>query len=93
MRTPLLLTLAAAIPICAASAQSPFNPPPQTPPPQATPVVNQPVLLDVVVVNDHDGHPLHNLKSSDFHLTDNNVPQTIQAFAEHSSQAPNPAPP
>jgi VWFA-related protein len=53
---------------------------------------SQTVVVDVVV-NDPSGHPLHGLKPADFHLTDNNIPQTLIHVDEHSPQLPlHPAP-
>lgn len=80
MRRLLLLTLAAAIPTLAASAGS------------AAARAQSPSLTLNVTVSTPDNHPVRNLKSSDFHLTDNNIPQTIQTFSEHSSLTPSPAP-
>src|SRR5579871_4429594 len=47
------------------------------------------VVVDVVV-RDKKGHILHNLKTSDFTLTDNQQPQTIVSFREVSGNAPAP---
>ncbi len=41
------------------------------------------VVIDVVV-NDSQGNPIHGLKGSDFALTENNKPQVVKHFEEHS---------
>ena len=43
------------------------------------------VIVDVVV-QDHDGHPVHGLKREDFQLNENKSPQTIHTFEEHTAQ-------
>lgn len=58
-------------------------------PPAALQTSAQSVVVDVVI-QDKDGHPVHGLKPEDFHLTDNGLPQTIHAFAEHSTLTPAP---
>jgi VWFA-related protein len=42
------------------------------------------VVVDVVV-NDAQGNAIHGLKGSDFTLTENNKPQTVRHFEEHSA--------
>jgi VWFA-related protein len=42
------------------------------------------VVVDVVV-RDRAGNPVHGLKQSNFHLTDNKQPQTVQTFEEHTA--------
>ncbi len=79
MRSLLLLMLVAALSRPAASAQAPSTTPP--------------IILNISVT-DANNHPIRNLKPQDFHLTDDNAPQTIRSFAERSSliQPPEPAP-
>ena len=49
------------------------------------------VVLDVVV-NDGHGHPVKGLTASDFHLSEDDKPQTLASFVEHDS-VPTPNPP
>jgi VWFA-related protein len=42
------------------------------------------VVVDVVV-SDSKGNPIHGLKASDFTLLENNKPQSIRSFEEHTS--------
>jgi VWFA-related protein len=42
------------------------------------------VIVDVVV-QDHDGHPVHGLKREDFQINENKSPQTIHSFEEHTA--------
>jgi len=42
------------------------------------------VIVDVVV-QDHDGHPVHGLKREDFQLNENKSPQTIHTFEERTA--------
>lgn len=44
------------------------------------------VLVDVVVT-DHGGKAVHGLKATDFHLTEDNAPQTLRNFDEHVTGA------
>jgi VWFA-related protein len=46
------------------------------------------VVIDVVV-DDAKGNPIHGLKASDFDLTENNKPQAIRNFQEHTSAETN----
>lgn len=41
------------------------------------------VVVDVIV-QDHDGHPVHGLKAENFRLTEGKAPQRIQHFEEHT---------
>ena len=67
--------------------------PPTTPAPQrnaqpTAPRTNtQPVIVDIAA-EDKDGHPVHGLKSEAFRVTEDETPQTILQFEEHSSLAP-----
>jgi VWFA-related protein len=49
------------------------------------------VVLDVVV-NDGHGHPVKDLKASDFRLSEDDIPQTLASFVEHDSDPVPPAP-
>jgi VWFA-related protein len=42
------------------------------------------VVIDVVVTDSH-GNPIHGLKASDFSLLENNKPQTLRHFEEHTA--------
>ena len=46
------------------------------------------VIVDVVV-QDSSGHPIHDLKSSDFHVEEAKKPQLIKAFEERSAATPS----
>jgi VWFA-related protein len=52
------------------------------------------VVVDVVVT-DSKGHPVHNLKQSDFSVAESGKPETITHFEEHTPATPvlQPAPP
>jgi VWFA-related protein len=50
------------------------------------------VTLDVVVT-DSKQNPVHNLSASDFTVLDNNAPQRIKSFEEHSAANVKPEPP
>ncbi|HEX3373603.1 MAG TPA: VWA domain-containing protein [Edaphobacter sp.] len=73
----------------------------QTPQPSQPPATQQPsqsgvatlragtqlVVVDVVVT-DKNQRPIHGLKASDFTLTEENAPQTIKHFEEHTALTP-----
>jgi len=71
---------------------------PQNQPPANRQSANQPytirtisrVVLTDVTVTDSKGNPVHGLPESAFRILDNNQPQTIASFEEHSG-APAPA--
>ena len=44
------------------------------------------VVIDVVVT-DAQGNPVHGLKAEDFSLTENNKPEALRHFEEHSALA------
>jgi VWFA-related protein len=77
-----------------AAAQEPA--PPQAAPPGATVLQagTQLVIVDVVV-QDHNGRPIHGLKPENFHLTEDKAAQTLRRFEEHTAtSAPTmPVPP
>ncbi|MGD0646948.1 MAG: VWA domain-containing protein [Acidobacteriaceae bacterium] len=78
-----------------ASAQQPQDSPQQSPAPQPdaqSTILHTSTHLVVVDVSvqDRDGHPVHNLKPEDFHLSEGKVPQNIRHFEEHSALAPVP---
>src|SRR5580698_9773442 len=51
------------------------------------------VIVDVVVT-DNKQNPVHNLTASDFTVLENNVPEHIKSFEEHSTaNAAKPEPP
>ena len=79
----LALTCAAALP-AAARSQTQSQPTP-------TLHVNSRAVLTDVVVTDSTGKAVHNLPASAFHITDNNRPQRVNAFEEHTG-APQAAP-
>ena len=71
-----------------ASAQSPQ---PTTPPPSQSDITTlhtstQLVVVNIVVTDKHQ-NPVHNLKASDFTVTEKGVPQQIKSFDEHSTAA------
>jgi VWFA-related protein len=58
---------------------------PATPAPIATIKANAQLVVVDVVVTDKGRRPVHGLKATDFTLTDDNTPQTIGHFEEHSA--------
>jgi VWFA-related protein len=56
----------------------------QTPQPETLRANAKLVIVDVTVT-DKQGHPVHNLKQSDFGLLENKTAQTIKSFEEHTS--------
>src|ERR1035441_4505904 len=101
-RIRLLLLVFAFASLSAAAPQTPVPAPDQTPvqSPAASPdsaeslptihVTTRLVILDVVVSDGHN-HPAAGLKPSDFTLTEDGVPQTIDSFTEHDAAPPNPS--
>ena len=82
---------------CPPSSQpNPRLQPPQAQPPDSAEslptihVTSRLVILDVVVSDGHN-HPAAGLKASDFTLTEDGVPQTIDSFAEHDAPPTNPS--
>ena len=62
---------------------------PQTPPnPVATLHSSTQLVVVDVVVTDKNHRPVHGLKESDFALTEENLPQSIKHFEEHSALTP-----
>jgi VWFA-related protein len=64
--------------------------PPVTPPASAVPTLkasSQLVIVDVVVT-DSNQRPVHGLSAADFKLTEDNLPQTIHHFEEHTALTP-----
>ena len=55
-----------------------------TPAPATLTTGTQLVVIDVVV-QDHDGHAVHDLKPSDFQVLENKAPQSIKTFDEHKA--------
>jgi len=81
-KLPLLLLLSSAPLIAQVSAQA-------TPPAQPTATLHtgtQLVVVDVVVT-DKNQDPVHNLKASDFTLSESGHPQQIKSFEEHTDQS------
>ncbi len=89
-RRPHLIALTLAVGLCATMAA---QAPPQAAPPGATVLQagTQLVIVDVVV-QDHNGHPIHGLKPENFHLTEDKAAQNIRRFEEHTADT-TPAPP
>jgi VWFA-related protein len=85
----LLLTAAGAPQTPQAVSAAPAAPATPTPQSQAPAIrtSTQLVVLDVVV-EDSNGHPVHNLPRDAFHVTEKGAPQTIDAFEEHSTAHP-----
>ena len=75
--------------VAAAGAQTKTPEPPPTHPANATVLHagTQLVIVDVVV-QDHDGHPIHGLKREDFALLEDKKPQEISTFEEHTTGSP-----
>src|SRR5271155_3958513 len=75
--------------LCLASFAAAQAPPPSTPqsPQASSPTLHaatQLVVVDVVVT-DKNQKPVHGLKPSDFTLTEENAPQVIKQFEEHTA--------
>ena len=96
---PLWFCTILAVSLSAASQAPQTSPPPQTqkdsPQTQSVPssgvtliTGTQLVIVDVVV-QDSSGHPIHDLKSSDFHVEEAKKPQLIKAFEERSAATPS----
>jgi hypothetical protein len=65
----------------------------QNPPPDTLKTKSQLVILDVVVT-DSKQNPVHNLTASDFTILENNAPEHIKSFEEHTTEtATKPEPP
>jgi len=84
-----------ALTLLAASLLAPAPARAQTPA-QAQPVTTlklttRAVVVDVVVT-DSKGHPVHNLKPSDFTLLESGKPQSLAHVDEHTPKAPGPPP-
>jgi VWFA-related protein len=77
----LIWPLAAAFAIAPLHSQSPAPNPSGTPP--TIKVETRVVLLDVVVT-DHKGEGIPNLRREDFNIEEDGKPQTLSAFDEHS---------
>ncbi len=56
----------------------------QTQPQAPTIHTNANLTIVDVTVTDKQGHPIHNLKQSDFTLLENKSPQTLKSFEEHA---------
>ena len=90
----LTFLLAAAIAPAFAQTAAP-TPPPSSPAPaqsSTTPVQTikataQLVVVDVVVTGSSH-KPVHGLKATDFTLTENNIPQVVRNFEEHTALTP-----
>jgi len=84
-----LLAAFVATPVLAQAppAAAPSNPPQASVP--AIKVETRVVLIDVVVTN-HKGETIPNLRQEDFHIEENGKPQTLSAFDEHSRQGASP---
>ena len=68
-----------------APARAQTRPPEQLPPSQPYTIqANARVVLTDVTVTDKNGNPVHGLPESAFQVFDNNKPQTISSFEEHS---------
>lgn len=69
------------------AAQQPQAPPPDAHQSSSTIRVQTEVVIEEVTVKDKAGNPIPNLKTSDFVLTEDGVPQTI-SFVEYQEIAP-----
>src|ERR1700749_2717530 len=68
---------------------TPVAPPPaQAPPPPVTLHASTQLVVVDVVVTDKNRKPVHGLKQTDFMLTEDNAPQTLNHFEEHSALTP-----
>jgi VWFA-related protein len=53
--------------------------------PEYTFKVGTRIVLTDVTVTDRNGNPVHGLRASDFHIFDNNKPQVLASFEEHTT--------
>lgn len=83
----LIWPLAIAIAIAPLHSQAPAQSPPATAP--TIKVETRVVLLDVVVT-DHKGESIPNLRREDFHIEEDGKPQNLSAFDEHSRHNASP---
>ena len=78
--------------LAAAQTQQPTPPvaptPAQAPNPAATLHASTQLVVVDVVVTDKSRKPVHGLKQTDFTLTEDNTPQTLNHFEEHSALTP-----
>jgi VWFA-related protein len=82
------------LPAPAGQAQSTNTPPGSSPSSQApafTIRAESRVVLTDVTVTDHHGNPVRGLPASAFHIFDNNEPQKIDSFEQHSEASAAPA--
>jgi VWFA-related protein len=81
----LLVLLGSSAITCALAQSATPATAPATPAPIATIKATAQLVVVDVVVTDKDRRPVHGLKATDFTLTDDNTPQTIGHFEEHSA--------
>jgi VWFA-related protein len=77
--------------LAAAQTQQPAPaapPPAQAPPPAVTLHASTQLVVVDVVITDKNRKPVHGLKQTDFTLTEDNAPQTLNHFEEHSALTP-----
>ena len=81
----LLVLLGSSAITCALAQSATPATAPTTPAPIATIKANAQLVVVDVVVTDKNRRSAHGLKATDFTLTDDNTPQTIGHFEEHSA--------
>ena len=67
---------------------TPATPPAQTNSSSSTLKTNATIVVVDVVVTDKNQKPIHNLKASDFNLSEDGTPQTLKNFEEHTTLSP-----
>lgn len=95
--TPLLLTSALLVAVVGQTAAQTPTPGGSTRPVSSDSVPSSGITLTTgtqlvvvdVIVQDHDGHPVHGLKRSAFRLLERKNPQDIRSFDEHGGDAPH----
>jgi VWFA-related protein len=87
---PAFTAFALAAPAAAQTQQpTPSAPPPaQAPKPAVTLHASTQLVVVDVVVTDKNRKPVHGLKQTDFALTEDNAPQALNHFEEHSALTP-----
>jgi VWFA-related protein len=84
-----LLGFLLALPMLAQTTQQAAPPPPPAAGATVLQAGTQLVVVDVVV-EDHNGNPVHGLKAEDFQLIEDKAQQSIRHFEEHSTLNPPP---
>jgi VWFA-related protein len=92
LRHVLLLAIALAAPAALSQSTPQIQSTPSPTGPQYTLRARVPLTIVDVTVTDAKGHPVHNLKQSDFTLLEDNQPMRLASFDEHRTDTTAPAP-